>query len=110
MQRAIPTGSPVLATVNDSFLLDFLPTRSTSPTSPAPPSSALADPRRTLWFHTETAITLRSYDQFEELGRSRGHLYDYGKMFFLDLAISCGDPQPPNASNNLDGTPPVGYP
>jgi hypothetical protein len=153
MQRAIPTGSPVLATVNNSFLLDFrahdikvadFPGSAGLP--PGWPSrdgetlaryllanhlryvvydhagfagdeevapSALADPSRTLWFHTETAITLRSYHQFEELGRTRRHLYDDGKMFVLDLATSAETPTAHRswkASNNLDGTPPVGYP
>jgi hypothetical protein len=154
MQRAIPTDSSVLATVNNSFLLDFraddinvadFPGSAGLP--PGWPSqsgdtlaryllanrirylvydyagfagdeaiapSALADPSRTLWFHTETAITLRSYHQFEELGRTRRHLYDDGKMFVLDLATAAENPQPPvnpaTTGNNLDGTPAVGYP
>jgi hypothetical protein len=135
MQRAIPTDSSVLATVNNSFLLDFraddinvadFPGSAGLP--PGWPSqsgdtlaryllanrirylvydyagfagdeaiapSALADPSRTLWFHTETAITLRSYHQFEELGRTRRHLYDDGKMFVLDLATAAENPSHP---------------
>jgi hypothetical protein len=133
MQHTIPTDSSVLATVNDSFVLDFraqdinvadFPGSAGLP--PGWPSqggdalaryllanrirylvydyagfagdeaiapSALADPSRTLWFHTETAITLRSYHQFEELGRTRRHLYDDGKMFVLDLAIPIETPK-----------------
>jgi hypothetical protein len=52
-------------------------------TKKLPPSPSL-NPSRTSWFDTETAITLRSYHQ---LGRTRRHLYDNGKMFVLDLAL-----------------------
>jgi hypothetical protein len=145
MQQAIPTDSSVLATVNDSFLLDFRTQDINVADFPGsaglPPGwpnreggeslaryllanhlrylvydyagfagdeaiapSALADPSRTLWFHSETAITLNSYHQFEELGRTRRHLYDDGKMFVLDLATPIENPEIPvnsaNAANN----------
>jgi hypothetical protein len=145
MQQAIPTDSSVLATVNDSFLLNFkahdinvadFPGSAGLP--PGWPSqsgdilaryllangirylvydyagfagdeaiapSALADPNRTLWFHTETAITLRSYHQFEELGRTRRHLYDDGKMFVLDLATPAENPETPVNSANTGNNP-----
>jgi hypothetical protein len=131
MQRAIPTDSSVLATVDDSFLLDFrshdinvadFPGAAGLP--PGWPSRQggesvaryllanhiryliydhagfagdeaiapqyLADPTRTVWFHTEIAITLHSYHQFEDLARTRRHLYDDGKMYVLDLAAPAG--------------------
>ena len=141
MQRAIPADNSVLATVNDSFLLDFrahdINVADFPGSAGLPPGwpnreggeslaryllanhirylvfdyagfagdeaiapSALADPSRTLWFHTETAITLNSYHQFEELGRTRRHLYDDGKMFVLDLATPAEKPQlPVNPAN-----------
>ena len=142
MQRAIPTDSPALATVNNSFLLDFrthdikvadFPGAASLP--PGWPSrqdgdalaryllanhfryliydyagfagdeaiapSVIADPSRTQWVHSEIAITLRSYQQFAELGRTRRHLYDDGKMFVLDLATPADTPAaaltPPNS-------------
>ena len=145
MQRAIPADNSVLATVNDSFLLDFrahdINVADFPGSAGLPPGwpnreggeslaryllanhlrylvydyagfagdeaiapSALADPSRTLWFHSETAITLNSYHQFEELGRTRRHLYDDGKMFVLDLATPVENPEIPvnsaNAANN----------
>jgi hypothetical protein len=136
MQRAIPTDGPVLATVNNSFLLDFrsrdikvadFPGAASLP--PGWPSlqngdslaryllanhiryliydhagfagdeaiapSVIADPNRTQWIHSEIAITLRSYQQFAELGRSRRHIYDDGQMYVLDLATPAETPQTP---------------
>ena len=142
MQRAIPTDSSALATVNNSFLLDFrahdikvadFPGAASLP--PGWPSrqngealaqyllanhiryliydyagfagdeaiapSVIADPTRTQWVHSEIAITLRSYQQFAELGRTRHHLYDDGKMYVLDLATPADVPAaalaPPNS-------------
>ena len=142
MQRAIPADGSVLATVNNSFLLDFrshdikvadFPGAASLP--PGWPShqdgdslaryllanhlryliydyagfagdeeiapSVIADPSRTQWVHSEIAITLRSYQQYAELGRTRLRLYDDGKMYILDLATPAISPDsPPNSANS----------
>ena len=49
--------------------------------------SDLADPNGNPVVPYGTAITPWSYQQFEEFGHSRSHLYADGKMFGLDLAL-----------------------
>ncbi|NYF50656.1 hypothetical protein [Tunturiibacter gelidoferens] len=46
----------------------------------------LHDPSRTQWIHSEQAIILRSHQQYDELARTRRHLYDDGQIYVLDLA------------------------
>ncbi len=45
-----------------------------------------ANPHNSQWIRAEAEIVLAAHHQYEDLGRTRRHLYDDGQNFLLDLA------------------------
>ena len=45
-----------------------------------------ANPKNSQWIRSEAEIALAAHRQYEDLGRTRRHLYDDGHSFLLDLA------------------------
>ncbi len=52
-----------------------------------------ANPKNSQWIRAEAEIALAAHHQYEDLGRSRRHLYDDGHSFLLDLATPVAPPQ-----------------
>lgn len=53
-----------------------------------------ANPHNSQWIRAEAEIVLAAHHQYEDLGRSRRHLYDDGHSFLLDLADRSTAPPP----------------